>query len=274
MDDPSWRGESGEPGGPTLNVAPSLGEIPPAPRTPSKRARQLIFRYQGSQLAMLIIGLVFSGIGGVVTLALGQGMLAELALTLSRTSVTGHVIDTRLNRNVTVNGEHPTMIRFSYQAGGEQHMGESSTRDQDRIAAAIAGAEVPIEVASGHPTWARMAGTGYSVMGLYGLLLLIFPLIGLTLTFFAVRSNRREIRAFTDGKPITAKVVFAGEDMSTRINGRHPLQVCWEFKVDGEIYKGSISTMTRLLIEDLMQKEELTILYEPMNPDINTVWIS
>src|SRR4051794_30416489 len=43
-------------GGGSFRSAPSidLGHVPPAPRTPSARARDLVFGYQGSQKVMLI----------------------------------------------------------------------------------------------------------------------------------------------------------------------------------------------------------------------------
>jgi hypothetical protein len=262
--EPGWRGEEG-------SGAPSpLLRVPRAPRTPSKRARELIFRYQGAQLVVLLVGAIFSVVGVILCAGLCSGLVGELTLSLRGRPATGRVIGTRLNYNVTVNGQHPTLIRFRWDDAGQVRSAESSTRDFDLLAAATVGAEVPIEVAG---DWARVRGASYSMMGLWSALFLMFPALGFTLVFFAVRSNRREIRAFTDGQPILARVTYSGYDRSTRINGRSPLQLRWEFKVNGEIYDGSISSMSTLLVEDQMDKKEVVVLYDPMNPRINTIYV-
>ena len=51
-----WRGDDPSGGSP-------IDHVPAAPRAPSPRARALVFRYQGAQLVLLIVGLIFSFIG-------------------------------------------------------------------------------------------------------------------------------------------------------------------------------------------------------------------
>ena len=272
MTDDDWRGGAvvSQPVGPEA----ALAHIPPAPRTPSKRARELIYKYQGSQSVVLLVGGFFLCIGIIFAIVFSGGALADLAISLSVRQVTGHVIDAELDRQVTINGRHPTLIRFRFSDdSGVERQGQSSTLDSN-LAESIPGAEVPVEVSRSNLEWARVRGTTYSSFGPWGLLTLLFPGIGALLVFFAVRSNRREIRAFSDGRPILARVMSAGPDRSTKINGRHPMQVSWEFTVSGEVFSGSISCMQVTLIEDLMEKKELAVLYEPTNPAINTVWVS
>jgi hypothetical protein len=57
------------------------------------------------------------------------------------------------------------------------------------------------------------------------------------------------------------------------MNGRNPLVVRWEFTVEGRASKGSLSSMKLPLIEPLMQQKELTVLYVPDNPRVNTVYL-
>jgi hypothetical protein len=222
---------------------------------------------------MLLIGIIFSIVGSAVAIPLDWGLPGELALTLAHREVTAEVVSTSIDYNVRVNGQHPTRIHYRYRDNDVAYDGDSATRDRARIAAAVPGAPITVEVARWHPAWSRIAGGSYSLMGLWGLLMLIMPALGITLTFFAVRSNRREIRAFEEGTPILARVSFAGPDTSTTINGRHPHKLVWEFQVDGEVYSGSISCMSLLLIEDLMQKKEIPVLYDPLAPKVNTVWV-
>src|SRR5262245_22492439 len=58
----------------------SLDAIPPAPREPSPRARKLVFGYQGAQGARLLIGLIFTGIGLLITTVFGWGMPTDLGI--------------------------------------------------------------------------------------------------------------------------------------------------------------------------------------------------
>ena len=111
------------------------------------------------------------------------------------------------------------------------------------------------------------------MFGYGGLFVLLFPVLGLVLAFFAVRSNRREIRAFVHGEPARAKVVFFGPDRSVQINGRNPFRLAWEFRVAERIFSGSLSSMSMLALEDLGKAEEIVVLYDPADPEVNTVWV-
>jgi hypothetical protein len=259
-----WRGEDGG--------ASPLAGIPNAPRTPSPRARALIFRYQGLQFVLRLIGMLLFFIGLAVAIPLNWNLKEDLALDLSSKPAVGRVLELGINSNVRINSRHPTVIRFRYTGddGGEL-FGESSTINRQIIAAAIVGADIPLDV---HAGVARVRGTHYSLFGMAGLAFLAMPFVGLILWWIAARSNRREVRAFTDGKPIVGQVTFAGEDHFTRVNGRHPLQIKWEFTVAGERYTGSISAIDRELMGDLMQRKLVPVLYDAMNPRINTVWVS
>jgi hypothetical protein len=254
-------------------TASQLGNVPAAPRSPSPRARALIFAYEGRQFAQLIVGVMFLVVGGGLTLLFDWRLPAELAITLGGHAATGHVSDAQIERNITVNGRHPTALTFTYDVGGVRHTGLSSTIDADVVAAAQPGADVPIEVAGLNANWARVRGTTISILGLWGLLMLLMPALGLSLLLVVVRANRREVRAFIHGQPIVARVVFAGPDPTTRVNGRHPLLVRWEFMSEGRLFEGSISSLKQLLIEPLLQREELVVLYDPQNPNINTCYV-
>src|SRR5260370_37010204 len=58
----------------------TLDQVPPAPREPSPRARELIFRYQGSQRAMLLVGAIFAAVGGGFAVIFCWGPPGDLAL--------------------------------------------------------------------------------------------------------------------------------------------------------------------------------------------------
>jgi hypothetical protein len=43
--------------------------------------------------------------------------------------------------------------------------------------------------------------------------------------------------------------------------------------LEGRTFKGSISSLKLPLIEPLMKREELVVLYDPQNPKINTCYV-
>ena len=103
--------------------------------------------------------------------------------------------------------------------------------------------------------------------------LVLFPIIGCWLTFYAVRSNRREIHAFRDGTAVLARVSFTGYDTSTSVNHRHPFKLGWQFDVRGKMFEGSITSMEKSELEDFAAGKEVVVLYAPENPAINTLWV-
>lgn len=256
------------------NQSFALATIPAAPRTPSKRARALIFAYTGSQKVLALGGLMFFLIGSVLTLPFCWGLPVDLAIAVAHRHVPGVVVTAEINRSASVNRQHPTEITFSYEVDGQPFTGSCSTLDQGIIATATPEAAVDIEVARMNPKWGRLTGTTHSTFGYTVAFVLIFPIIGLTMLYFAVRSNRREIRAFRFGTPVMARVAQRGRDTSVSVNGRNPFMISWEFKVDDEIYEGKFTTMSALTMEELGQDKEIPVLYMPDNPRINTLYVA
>lgn len=258
-----WRGAYRE----------AFERVPRPPRAPTPLARDLIFAYQGTQAVLRIIGIIFLAIGIIFPAIFAGGVPVDIALSLAGSRVQGTAISAELNRNVKINGRRPMRITFRYEIDGRTYQGDSSTLDSQIITAAYPGASIPIEALPWAPGWARIPGTTYSTFGYVGLFTLIFPAVGGGLLFAAVRSNRREIRAYRRGLPTQGLVVKKGYDTSTKINGRHPFEVVWELQVDGQTYKGSLSHMNRELLERAIPSNEITVLYDPADPSANTVWI-
>jgi hypothetical protein len=250
----------------------SLLSVPQPPRTPSARARRLIFAYQGGPKVILLVGTTFLAIGSLFAVIFAGQIPSDLAIALSGREASGRVVSAELDLSTRVNGRHPTRVLFTYDFDGREHEAESSGLNA-RLLALVPNESVPIEVAAIHPAWARVSGTTRSWTGYLGLLTLLFPLIGGALPVGAVRSRRRAIRAFTLGTPAQARVVFTGLDTTIRMNGRHPFKVVWQFQVDDRTYEGSVSSMDSFLIEPLTRAAELVILYDPANPRVNTVFL-
>jgi hypothetical protein len=250
----------------------SLRAVPPAPRTPGPRARQLIFSLQGKIKVLVLVGGFFLALGSLFTVIFAGRIPGDLAIAATGREITARVLSAELDRSTRINGRHPTEVRFAYTIDGEVHETSSSAVDQ-RLAALFPGQQVVVEVAPFYPAWARVSGTTRSWTGYFGLFTVLFPAIGALLLLMAVRSRRRAIRAFVRGEPTVAKVVYAGPDRSVEINGRHPFQVVWQFQVDGTTYEGSVSSMDVFLIQPLSRASELVVLYDRDDPRASTVYL-
>ena len=222
---------------------------------------------------MLLVGSIFFGVGALLSLPFCWGIPVDIAIAISHDDLPATVQSSRLNRNVRVNGIHPTKITFTYQVDGEQYEGEGDTRKYKIIKVARPGSTVPVEVSTSHPSWARLQGETYSWTGYFGLIVLLFPGIGATILFFTIRAHRRAVRAFRFGIPVLAEVAARGKVHNVKINGQHPFHVRWKFQVNGRFYYGSLTSMSSLEIEDLMSQDRLPVLYDPDNPGVNCVYL-
>ena len=252
-----------------MDRLPGLNEVPPAPRTPSPQARHLVFGYRGSQGAILVVGIAFLVIGLIFSTVFCWGLPVDAAIALGRRETQGYLLSADTNRNVKINGRRPTKVRFRYEAGGIQWTGESNSFE---IPPGQTGA-VEVEYSSLNPAWGRLAGETYATFGYLGVISLLFPLLGGLVLSHAIRSNNREIRAFTLGRPALARVTFRGQDHSTTINGRHPFLIRWEFQAESGFYRGSISSLKLLDIKAFGEAEQIVVLYDPADPKANTIFV-
>lgn len=249
-----------------------LSLVPSAPRTPSPAAREAIFKYQGGQRALLFIGIIFALAGSGAGWVFAGDAFLDLYLAVAGTPAQGTVVSSELARDVRINGRHPTRITFSYRAHDGERLGTSATLDADVAAALLPGAPVALEVAE--PGLARLRGLTLSMFGYGGLFVLLFPLLGVGLVAAAVRSNRREKRAFVEGTAAIAEVTFSGADRSTKINGRHPFLVEWQFVADdGQTCRGKLSSMERTHLDAVFGVPRIPVLYLREDPSVNTVYI-
>lgn len=251
--------------------AQSLPSVPPPPREPSARARGLIHAYTGSQSVKRLLGGIFTLLGVVLFVALGNGLVVDIVIAAAGTNEQGKILDVRTISNVEVNNVNPRAIRFEY--GKARHRGESSTLNVGWASALQRGQAIDVEAVPGWPTFARVKGTSVSEMGPFAAFFLIFALVGAPLLISAVRSNNREIRAFKHGLATVGRVVHFGPDFSVKVNGRHPTQLSWEIDVDGKTYKGSLTHMDPRVLRPLVANNKVAVVYDKKDPRANTLYV-
>lgn len=253
-----------------MDRLPGLNDVPPAPRAPSAEARHLVFGYRGKQGVLLVIGACALALGLVLATIFCWGLPVDLAISLSKRETVGTILHAETNLGTKIGGRRPTLVRFEYEGGGSRWQGESNSFE---IQAEQTG-PVAVEYAALNPSWGRLAGETYGTFGYLGLFTLIFPLLGGLLLNHAIRSNRREIRAFVHGRPVLARVTFRGLDHSTTVNGRHPFVMRWEFRTDtGATVHGSISSMVLQDIKAFGEAEQVVVLFDPADPKSNTLYV-
>jgi hypothetical protein len=249
---------------------PSLDEVPPVPRRPSRAARRLVFAYTGAQSVMRGAGIVFLLVGGLFSVLMGWGLPVDAALALTGARATGTVLAADVDSRTTFRGRPVVNLRYEYEVGGTTFTGEHDAY----IEPPEPGGPIEVVYAPAKPEWSRRAGSLRAPLGWFGLIPLFFPIMGATFLVRAVRSNRREVRAFVHGRPALARVTYHGQDHSTSVNRQHPTMIRWEFRgPTGELVQGSLSTMRFQDLEAFGKAEQVVVLYDPAEPACNTLYV-
>ncbi|MFO0660401.1 MAG: hypothetical protein U0165_11310 [Polyangiaceae bacterium] len=162
----------------------------------------------------------------------------------------------------SVNRKKVQEVYFSYVEGGQSYQASSCTRSSS-IYALPPGSPLSIEISTVFPSVARIQNTTVNSAGYIGLFVMIFPGVGFLLFVSSWLANRREIRAFTHGTPTVAQVVSVGFNHSAKQNGKHPFEIVWKFSVNGQEYQGALSNLDPTKLQDLANKQQLVVLYDP-----------
>jgi hypothetical protein len=252
--------------------APRLDQVPPAPRRPSPLARRLVFAYQGRQAVLRVVGLVFLAAGLAIAVPLGWNLPVDAAIAVSGARTTGILRASERARRERILGQRPWYVVYDYAPGGVP-LSVSATVLAEPPAV---GAPVEVEYATFRPRWSRVAGAPRNVFGWgWGLAPLLVVALGGWSVLSAVRSNRREVRAFVHGRPVLARVTFRGEDPTVELNRRHPWVIRWEFRSPaGENVAGSISTMSSADLAPFEGADEVVVLYDPADPRCNALYVA
>ncbi len=248
-------------------------QVPPPPRKPGPFAKELIHHYQGSQKLLRNIGLILIATCILPHRILAQGIATDVALDLWAEPSLATVTTTRLLHNGKMAATSPTEIIYRYQINGITYGASSYTDDSKFLQFMVPETEVPIEILSSAPSWSRIQTTRSAPTPFVGMLFLAIPLLGAISLLAAYRSNRNKIRPFRDGIVTKGRIVKRGEYTAFAVKGYPVFEIVWEFQIDGTNYKGKLSHMDASIINRAFPDDEVTVLYDPRNPKINTVWV-
>jgi len=166
------------------------------------------------------------------------------------------------------NGERVFVYWYHYSfigPEGREYKGRSIEAGQELDK----GARVTIEYPKGKPRISRIRGMSRSPIGLFGLMPVIFPLIGLCFIIKGLKKGARSNRLLQNGLQTTGKLiskVYTGVDVGSRRDGTaEPIyKLTFEFTAeDGKTYKTRVKTEKP---QELENEAAEPLLYEPTNP--------
>lgn len=249
-------------------------QIPKAPRSPSAQAKKLIFAFPAGDQIGLIVGGVLLLVGFPVLLLCASELTDAIRYWTDPIQQKASI--TKVLEEYTEEGAPRADVLYRYQQNGQAFEGGGTlASSKDKPLKVSVGGEIPIEVSSADPSRSQMPGMDlYSGPIVVGLSLgLPLSLIGLLFVSRAIRARRRRVKAYVYGTPINAKIISVGFDEKVRVGTKHPLFVSWAFEVEGQTYEGFFSSMEEAQIKPLVSSEEISVVYLPQNPKINTLYL-
>ncbi|HEY2370604.1 MAG TPA: DUF3592 domain-containing protein [Polyangiaceae bacterium] len=247
-------------------------DAPPAPRTPSPRARRLLFSYPPLQTMFAVIGLITLLMGLMVYRIFGPNVPSDVAITLFGSKTSGTIVSRALDGHMSVDNVHPTRFEFGYVASGASMSAHSYAVV---VPAALAySPKVDVEYLSLAPEYARVAGTtrneGGDDIGWFMAAMIGFGSTSLAVPWWLMRRKRL---AFVNGVAASGAITFVGQS-SVSINGRKPKKIAWTFTDPrGRSYGGSLSAFNWSDLPQFNEGERVTVLYDERDPTANILFV-
>jgi len=125
------------------------------------------------------------------------------------------------------------------------------------------GTAVTVEYVKRDPSFSRIKGMRTSLIGPWGLFILIFPLVGLGFVIVSLVRSRKRLRLLRDG--ITGVGTLVDRKAThTQINNQTVFKYTYEFtSKDGNTYQA----VGRSHLPDIFSEEDEPLLYDPLNPN-------
>jgi hypothetical protein len=162
--------------------------------------------------------------------------------------------------NITVNDETVIELRFSFKGiDNKEYHGRSFATG----AYIDEGTAVPVEFSPHNPKYSRIEGTRYSVMGAWGLLIMLLPTAGIIILIFTLKSGISKIKILKNGIP-SKGTLKKSYPTGTEINEEEVYKMIFEYRDEnGQIHETSIKTTNPDVLED---DDSEKLIYNPLNP--------
>ncbi len=126
-----------------------------------------------------------------------------------------------------------------------------------------AGDKVTVEYLAARPEISRIKGMRRKPVGLWGLLVVLFPLVGACLVILGIRRGLRAGRLLRFGEQTTGRLK-SKTPTNTKVNDQQVYKLVFDFEgCDGARYEASAKTHRPEKLED---EQDEPLLYDPMYP--------
>jgi len=174
------------------------------------------------------------------------------------------------NTNASENEEEIYSIRYSYFANGEEYTGKGYMIDTDFMT----GDEIAVQFNPENVVHSKLTNGRQKIFSAWAILVLIFPLIGVGMLFFAIKRNYKALKLIKSGHfstgQMSSKEPTGGHVSINEVN--YPIyKYEFEFFAKGKNRIAHCKTHKSNLVEDEVNE---FILYDYINPDVNIVYDS
>jgi Protein of unknown function (DUF3592) len=146
-----------------------------------RRAR----RKDGAQI-FAIVGGIFLAVGSLLLTTFTWGVPADFRIDQNQREVTGVVETSEADPTRRINRRPVQRIGYRYVFEGKSFRGELVTVSQDLVTTLRPGAPARLEVNAQAPEESRLVGQRLAWFGPWGMLLGVFPLVGVALLLTSV----------------------------------------------------------------------------------------
>lgn len=101
---------------------------------------------------------------------------------------------------------------------------------------------------------------------------LVFLAVGVGMLTSGLRARVRTLRAYRRGDVAQGRIIERSES-GFRVNGAPMFRIRWAFEVDGVTYEGTLMHRDGASVAATLPDDEVSVLYDPVDPRTNTLWI-
>jgi hypothetical protein len=177
---------------------------------------------------MLLIGLVFSLVGGAFLIVVGAMLYSDQRFAATALRAQGEVIDLERVRDRDSDGSTSTTyaahIAFTDRTGARHEFAERIRSNPPRFAI---GESAPVLYAPDRPSNAIVDDFSgrHGITMIFGIVALPLTILGVTFLVLDLRGRRRRAVLRATGQPVPAEFLHVYRDTSLRINGDHPYRI-------------------------------------------------
>ncbi len=233
-------------------------------------------RYQALSFVVALMTSI-SLLGSALFIAIAGEWPSTVDWTLDRHHVKteGDILGLRQLSHIHINGQSPWEVRFEYATGQGQRVEAVGYTTDEAFKGKAAGQPLSVEYDPENPTIARPAGGSRTLLPLWVFLIPLIPLLIASVLWVVLGVVVHRAKSLLqDGTAVEGRVTDIRVRRHIHFGARHPYDVHYTFCDPlGESSSGVCRTYRYAWAESLKSNSPVIIIYDPMNPRRNTLWV-